>query len=458
MEFLGKVSEALWGVPTAAALVLISLWLGFRTGFVQIRKFPDAMRMCAGDMFKKPGEGGVSPFEAVCTALAGTVGTGNIAGVVLAITLGGPGAVFWMWVSALLGMGTKYVEIYLAVKYRERRGDEYVGGPMYCVKNGLGEKYRPLAVLFCVFCAAASFGIGNMMQMGSILTLSGTRSPVSPAIWGAVMGLLVYLTCRNGASGRGRAAATVVPLMAAVYSLGALGVIFANLPRLPWALGQIFAGAFSKRAALGGAAGCGAGTALSYGLRRGMFSNEAGLGSSPIAHASSGQGRPERQALLGIFEVFVDTLLICTLTALMVLCSGVELRFGVPGGAEYCAQALSTVFGARLSGVFMTVSMTFFAFSSMVGWSLYGERCVGFLLPGAGERWYRLAFAAVTFISSLTTLTLAIRISDILNALMIGVNLVCLVLLVKKGAVPVSSGDRASPGRAGRRRTHGLRR
>lgn len=430
MAILQKLQSLVWGGPTVAALIFSGLWLSAGTGFVQLRRFGQAMRECVGRLLKKrAGNGGTSAFEAVCTALAGTVGTGNIAGVAVALTMGGPGAVFWMWVAAAVGMGIKYCEIALAVRYRERRNDEYVGGPMYYIKNGLGERFMPLAVCFCVFGAAASFGIGNMTQMTGILTLKGADSPGVLPVIGIAMASAVALTCRGGAKGRGRTAALIVPVMAGIYVLGALAVIIAHIDALPAALTAIFRGAFTVNAAAGGAAGVGARQAVSWGFRRGLFSNESGLGSSPIAHASAEAGPAGEYALMGIFEVFADTGVICTLTALSILCSGVELRFGVPGGADYCAAALATVFGERISGVFMAVSMSLFAFSSIVGWSLYGERCVDFILGARGAEIYRLIFPCVTFISTFVSLPAVIAVSDIMNALMLVPNVLALLLL-----------------------------
>ncbi len=429
LDVLKSLTRAVWGAPTVAALMVCGAYLSLCCGFLQIRHFAFAMKRSVGRLFEKRSGSGTSALEAVCTALAGTVGTGNIAGVMVALTMGGPGAVFWMWVSAFLGMGTKYAEIVLAVRYREKRGGEYVGGPMYYIKNGLGPGFRWLAVLFCIFGAAAAFGSGNMMQTGSILTVTRALGLGPAPLIGAVMALAVFLTCRGGAAGRGRAAAYLVPVMAGVYVLGTLTVIGANLQNLPAALGEIFTGALSPKAALGGVSGFGVGQAMSWGFRRGMFSNEAGLGSSPIAHASAEASSPAEQGLMGVFEVFADTSVICTLTALAVLTSGVPIAYGVPGGAEYCAAAFATVFGGRASLIFMASAMSLFAFSSIVGWSLYGERCVQFLLGDGAAKIYRLAFAAVTFLGSLAPFTGVLYVCDIMNALMALPNLPALILL-----------------------------
>ncbi len=420
----------LWGIETAAALSAAAVYVSVKCRFVQLRRFREAIVTSLSRMRVKGGGQGTSALESVCTALAGTIGTGNIAGVAVALSMGGPGAVFWMWVSALLGMGLKYAEISLAVKYRESRGGEYVGGPMYTIKNGLPHGFLPLAYLFALCGAVASFGIGNMMQMGSILTLTGS-GPVPPVVIGAAMAALVFISCRGGAAGRGRTASLIVPVMAALYVAACLGVIGVNLTRLPTAVLAIFKGAFGREAILGGTAG----TALSWGLRRGIFSNEAGLGSSPIAHASAAAESPSKQGLMGIFEVFADTIILCTLTALAVLCSDVEIRFGTPAGAELVSAALSSVYGKAVSGAFLAVSMALFAFSSIVGWSLYGERCVEFLAGDVSIPIYRAAFAAVTFLSSLVPFSAIIQLSDAAAFFMMVPNLVALCVLAGKGKV-----------------------
>ncbi|MGM9521112.1 MAG: alanine/glycine:cation symporter family protein [Oscillospiraceae bacterium] len=448
--FCERLSDALWGAPMVAVLIVGGLILSCSSGFVQFKYFFLAVRTAVGGMFKRAEnkKGSVSPFEAVCTALAGTIGTGNITGVIIALCLGGPGAVFWMWVSALIGMGTKYAEIVLAVKYRERCADGYAGGPMYYIKNGLGRGCGWLAAAFCMFGAVAAFGIGNMMQMGSIMSaVEDAAQALFPAavkgkglrlIVGALMALLCGLTVAGGAQRRGKVASYLVPVMALFYIAGALCVIGVNINKLPQAFADIIRGAFTGRAAAGGAAGGSVKLAMSWGFKRGMFSNEAGLGSSPIAHASADTDSPVKQAFLGIFEVFADTIVMCTLTALMVMVSGVPVDFGTVGGAEYCTMALAGVFGRTAASVFVPMSMLLFAFSSIVGWSLYGERCAEYLLGSGAVPVYRMAFVLVTFLSSFMSFTFIIRLSDVMNALMILPNMTALILLspvVKKETV-----------------------
>ena len=426
MEMVERLGDVIWSGPVVVGIAVIAGYVSYRTRFVQVRRLPEAI--FRSGMFARGTGEGTSPFEAVCTALAGTVGTGNIAGVALAISMGGPGAVFWMWVSALLGMGLKYAEICLAVKYRCRVGGEYAGGPMYYIKNGLGRAFGPLAVLFAVFGTLASFGLGNAMQVGSVMAL---LPGVPPMAVGAVMAALVLVTCRGGARGRGRVAALLVPLMAGVYILSCLGVIAANPGRLPEALAAIFTGALRPDAALGGAAG----SALSWGFRRGLFSSEAGLGSSPIAHASAEAKSPADQGLMGIFEVFADTVVICTLTALAILCSGVRAVRGVPAGAELVLAALREVYGQRASGIFLAAAMGLFAFSSVVSWSLYGEKCAGFLFGPKAAAVYRAVFAAVTLLSPLMAFSQAVAVSDIATFFMLATNLLALALLAHRGRI-----------------------
>ncbi len=404
--------------------------MSYKCRFVQLRRFGEAIRGTLSRLGGRGGGQGTTTLESLCTALAGTVGTGNIAGVAVALTMGGPGAIFWMWVSAFLGMGLKYAEIALAVKYRESRGGEYVGGPMYTIKNALPRSFYPLAVVFSLGGAVCSFGLGNMMQTGSVLTLLPSL-PLPPAVLGAALGLLVLLSCRGGAAGRGRTASLLVPLMALLYVLSCLGVIFVNFHRLSGAVLSIFKGALGLRPVAGGTAGA----ALSWGLRRGLFSNEAGMGSSPIAHASACAGSPSQQGLTGIFEVFADTLVLCTLTALAVLCSGVETGPGAPEGAGLVCAALSTVYGQTASTVFLGVSMALFAFSSIVGWSLYGERCVEFLAGEGSVPVYRAAFASVTFLSCLLPFPAILELSDTAAFFMMVPNLVSLCLLAARGKV-----------------------
>lgn len=438
-EVLASLSDALWGPWTAGALTAAGLFLSFQADWIPFRKFPLALRTVFGGAKRRKaakGCGGAkdtaSPFEALSLALGGTVGTGNIVGVAVALSMGGPGAVFWMWAAGLAGMGVKYAEIVLAVRFRERRNGGFVGGPMYVIQNGLGTNFRWLAAVFCVCGALAAFGIGCCVQMGGILTafrgLSGTFPGLGrrfgrlfPVLLGVTMAVLAAFTLKR----RGKAAARVVPFMAGGYILAALAVIFAHLDRLPAVLWEIIHSALSREAVTGGTAGA----ALSWGLRRGMFSNEAGLGSSPIAHASADAESPAGQGLWGVFEVFADTIVMCTLTALAVLTSGVAVPFGTPAGAEVCAAALATVLGPGTASVFVAAAMVLFGYTSILGWSCYGERCVSYLWGEGAERWYRGAFLLAAGLAPVLDFRLILRASDVGNALMMLPNMTAVLLL-----------------------------
>lgn len=431
-EMISALGKALWGAPLLMLLGVGGAFLSAASGFVQIRALPAAVKKAFGGLFsgRKRSEGTVTPFEAVCTALAGTVGTGNITGVAAALSLGGPGAVFWMWLSALLGMGTKYAEIVLAVRYREKDGaGEVSGGPMYYIKNGLKRRWHWLAPVFCVCGAVAAFGIGNLMQAGSIAdAVTEAAGAFLPGIGGAAPVMVGFLLssamalCLSGGTGsRASAVSVLVPVMAAVYMVGALTVIVVNFDAVPGVIWSIVEGAFTSRAAVGG----GVGSAIAWGFRRGMLSHEAGMGSSPIAHGSADTKSPAEQGLLGIFEVFFDTIVICTLTALMVLCSGVE----VTGSSACCTAALATVFGEGMSAAFIGVSMSLFAFSSMLGWSLYGERCAVYLFGRWAAVPYRAAFVVAALLGPMLELKTALAVADVLNALMAAPNMLAVLML-----------------------------
>ena len=437
MAFNHQICNILWGMPMVVFLLLGGMYLTWKTGFIQFFHFGTALKSTFKGLFKKS-KSGVTPFEAVCTALAGTVGTGNITGVAVALALGGTGAIFWMWVSALLGMATKYAEIVLAIKFREKNAaGEYAGGPMYYIKNGLGKRWGFLAKAFCVFGICASFGIGNMMQMGSAagaiktalcaLPNTGYIKIVMPAL-GLFAAVLTGITVMGGAKGRGKLAAKVVPFMAILYMVGAAAVIAKNGRGILDAGRSIVGAAVSLKAAAGGAAGSMIATAIRHGLRRGIFSNEAGLGSSPIAHASADEKSPVKQGFWGIFEVFFDTIVMCTVTALAIICSGAEVSC-LDGGAQTCIDTFSTVFGSGASAAFLATAIALFAFSSIVGWSLYGERCAEFLFGAGMITPYRLVFAAIVFISAITDFSFIIALSDTMNALMALPNMAAVLAL-----------------------------
>ena len=451
-EIVDKLNGIAWGPWMLLLLVGTGVYLSVCNGFLQFTKFGYAMKNTIGKVFQKQtaGEGEVTPFQAMTTALAATVGTGNIAGVTGAIAVGGPGAVFWMWISALFGMCTKYAEVVLAVRYRERnaKGD-WVGGPMYYIKNGLGEKWNWLAATFSLLGAIAAFGIGNMTQVNTIagsinnaidafggntaatsIVLFGQTVPVSSIVIGMLVAVIVALTLFGGIKRIGSVTELMVPFMAAVYIICALCVVFANVGSLGTIFVKIFKGAFSAEAALGGAFGITIMTTIQKGVGRGVFSNEAGLGSAPMAHAATSETDPVKQGMYGIFEVFMDTIVICTLTALTVLCgveAGVDVAWGQSAGSELIAAAFATVFGDKMGALIIAVGIGLFALSTILSWSLYGSRCFEFL---AGTRllpMYQTAFIAIVVIGATLELELVWNIADTLNGFMAIPNLVALL-------------------------------
>ena len=384
----------------AAFLLLSGMLLSVRLRFVQIRKLSDALR----GIFSKEKDdcacGAISPMQSVCTALSGTMGTGNIAGVAGAMALGGPGAIFWMWIAAFFGMATKYLEVALAVKYRKRNAQgEWVGGPMYCME---AQGKRRLAAAFCVCGVLASFGVGNAAQVntlsGSLCTLAQTYCWEIDAgrlrlMTGVALTLVTALMALGGMRRIAKAAERLIPFVCTVYLLSMLLVVGTHASRILPAFRQIFTAAFSPEAALGGAAGISLRHAVSAGVTRGIFTNEAGMGSSAIAHAATHGATPHEQGLLGIFEVFADTFVICTITALGILTSGCALPYGAQAGTELTVQALAAVFGARLSTVLIALCMLCFAVSTLMAWSFYGMRCVEYLGKGRGVKIYLTVFS-----------------------------------------------------------------
>ena len=451
-EIVNYLNGIAWGPWMLILLVGTGVYLSAKVGFIQFAKFGYVMKNTAGKLFKKQtaGEGEVTPFQALATALAATVGTGNIAGVTGAIAIGGPGAVFWMWVSALFGMVTKYAEVVLAVRYRERnaKGD-WVGGPMYYIRNGLGQKWNWLAVLFCLLGCLAAFGIGNMTQVNTIagainnaidafggntaansFALFGQMVPFSSVIIGGIVAFIVALTLFGGVKRIGTVTERLVPVMAAIYIVCALCVIFTNLGSVGKVFAMIVKGAFSAEAALGGAFGITIMTTIQKGVGRGVFSNEAGLGSAPIAHAATSETDPVRQGLYGIFEVFMDTIVICTLTALTLMCgieAGVDISWGQSAGAELIAASFGTVFGDKIGSLIVAMGIGLFALTTILSWSLYSTRCFEFLFKGKGVGVFQTVFVTVIVIGATLKLDLVWNIADTLNGFMAIPNLIALL-------------------------------
>ena len=441
----------------------VGLYLGLRTRFLQIRKFPLAIRSTLGRMFQKKTaqDGAMTPFQAVCTALAATVGTGNIAGVAGAIAIGGPGAVFWMWVSALLGMCTKFAEVTLAVHFRERNAQgDYVGGPMYYIKNGLSRRWYWLAVLYSVFGVFTVFGTGNATQVNTITASINTAlssygllpaDAVTLCRWiiGVAIALILMLVLLGGIKRIGRVTERLVPFMALLYVALALGVVVLNAGRIPAVLGAIVTGAFSPMAVTGGIVGSFF-TSMQKGVARGIFSNEAGLGTGSIAHACADTQEPVRQGLFGIFEVFADTIVICTLTALVILLSGVPVSYGQAAGAELTISGFVATYGNWVT-IFTAVAMCCFAFSTIIGWGLYGARCVEFLFSSRAIAPFMVVYSLVAILGATADLGLLWSIAETFNGLMSIPNLIALFLLsgtllrLVRGAL---DGSRAPRGRA----------
>lgn len=453
MEMFTKIVTAVddfaWGPVMLILLVGTGLYLTIRSGFIQFSKFGYAMRNTIGKVFHKQeaGKGEVTPFQAMTTALAGTVGTGNIAGVTGAIFIGGPGAVFWLWVSALVGMVTKYSEVVLAVKYRERNAEgDWVGGPMYSIKNGLGKNWMWLAYIFSFFGMIASFGIGNTTQVDSIATAIGTAVEAfggsmggsARIIIGVIVAVIAAVVIIGGIKRIGAVTEKLVPFMAVVYIVAALVVVFGNIGQIGVVLGAIFQGAFSPRAIAGGALGVGIMTTIQKGIARGVFSNEAGLGSAPIAHAATSETDPVKQGIYGIFEVFMDSIVICTLTSLALLMGlagqvGIDgIDWGVNHGSEMVVAAFSGIFGGKVSSIIIAIGLSLFALSTILSWSLYGARCCEFLFGKASKvatLIYKIVFCVVLVIGSTLGLDIVWLIGDALNGLMALPNLIALLLL-----------------------------
>lgn len=435
------VSNFVWGVPAMVCILGVGLYLSLRTDFLQIRKFPYAIRTTLGRIFRKreASDGALTPFQAVCTALAATVGTGNIAGVAGAIAIGGPGAIFWMWVSALFGMCTKFSEVTLAVHFRERneKGD-LVGGPMYYIKNGLGKHWQWLGILFSAFGVLTVFGTGNATQVNTITTaidsallnyqmVSDSSIKTVNLVLGIVIAAVVAIVLLGGVKRIGSVTEKLVPFMALFYVILAVGVVVLNIKNVPGVIYSIVYGAFNPGAVTGGIVG-GFFISIQKGVSRGIFSNEAGLGTGSIAHACADTQKPVKQGLFGIFEVFADTIVICTLTALVILCSGVPVNYGAAAGAELTILGFTSTYGNWVS-IFTAVAMCCFAFSTILGWGLYGARCIEFLFSEKVIKPFMVVYALVSILGATIDLGLLWSIAETFNGLMSIPNLIALFML-----------------------------
>lgn len=430
MDYLLKasdvVSKIVWG-PVMLFLILgVGLYLTVRTRFFQITHFADMLKNTVGSFHKSRQNKtkGISPFQAVSTALAGTLGTGNIVGVATAIVAGGPGSVFWMWVSAVLGMIIKYSEVLLSVKYRVFEGKSPHGGPMYVMDRGMNSKV--MAKCFCLFCVFASFGIGSTVQSNSAAAAlySGLNIPkIVSAVGFFIFSLLVIV---GGVKRIGATTEKVVPAMAFLYTFMAIAIIFINFKYIPSAFIQIVKGAFGVRSAVGGVEGYTINSAIRFGLSRGIFSNEAGLGSAPIAHAAADVESAPKQGQWGMFEVFFDTVVMCTVTALVILTTGASA--GCSDGSQMTINAFSIRLGG-LAGGAIAVSMAFFAFASIIGWAYYGEQSVKYLIGGRFLTVYRIVYSVSAGVGCVCALSTVWRISDALNGLMAIPNMISIAVL-----------------------------
>ena len=449
IEFITNLNNTIngfvWGIPMMVLILGVGVYLTVRCGFPQFAHFGHIMKNTLGKAFEKTEakKGSVSPFKAMCTALAASIGTGNIAGVSGAIAIGGPGAIFWMWISAILGMCTKFAEVTLAINYRERNKDgDWVGGPMYYITKGLGKNWKWLACLFAGFGAIAAFGIGNMTQIntiaGTINTAIGGFIPTTEheqKIIAWFVAIICALICAfiliGGIQRLADVCSFLVPVMAVIYIAASLIIIVANIGGLPTALAAIVKGAFNPASVAGGLAGVGIKTALTKGVGRGIFSNEAGLGSAPIAHAAADVDHPVKQGIYGVFEVFMDTIVVCTMTALVVLLGvGVQnIEYGTDIGANLTIMGFQSVFGGALPGVAVAICLSLFALSTVLAWALYGTRCIEYLFGHKAVRVYQVIFCLFACIAGAVKLDLAWAIADTLNGLMAIPNLVGLAFL-----------------------------
>lgn len=434
-NIIADINGIVWGAPALIMILGVGLNLTWRLRFVQLSLFPEALKQFLRQFLPGGKQNRNSSFRALCAALAATVGTGNLVGVAGAICLGGPGAVFWMWLCGILGMVTKYAEAVLAVRYRIPTPEGFAGGPMYIIRQGLPGKWHILAYLYAVFGVIASFGVGNLTQIHAAIT--GIREAVLSLGWNpgrgfslllagilaAVIGVFLY----GGAKRIYSAAERLVPFAATAYILLCIGVLFLKWQKLPEALFQIVHGAFSPRAVTGGMIGS-AFQALRIGCSRGVFTNEAGMGTASIAHAGADGVHPVRQGLMGIMEVFLDTIVICTLTALVILVSGVTIPYGLDAGGQLTSRAFSSVYG---NGVVLLLAsvMTLFAVATVIGWGLYGARCAEFLFGGKAWRYFAALQVFVIAAGSLLETATVWLLAETVNGLMAIPNLIVLAVL-----------------------------
>lgn len=433
--FIQWLNKLVWGAPALVLILGVGAYLAARTHLVQLRLLPQAL-VAFSRQLKRREDSENSPFRAVCTALAATVGTGNLAGVAGAIALGGPGSIFWMWLCGILGMGLKFAEATLAVRFRRKNSaGEYVGGPMYMLSAALPRRWGWLGGLYAFFGVVAAFGVGNATQINTVVVstrqmLLRFQLPAPPwlnLVLGLTLGALVGAMLLGGAKRIGAAAEWLVPIAAGTYLLLGLGVLIAHSERIPLAFAQILEGAWSPRAVTGGLVGS-AFQALRIGVSRGVFTNEAGMGTASIAHAGASVRHPVEQGLMGIVEVFIDTLVICTMTALVILCSGVPIPYGTDPGAALTEQAFSAVYGPWCS-IYLTAALCCFALATVLGWGLYGVRCAQYLLGDNAWKPFALLQTGVVVLGAVLESQTVWAAAEAVNGLMALPNLIALAVL-----------------------------
>ena len=425
-SLLETLSSFIWGPFTLVLLLGVGVYLSVGLKFMPWRKtIPYAFRMLIQGR-KASGDGEISPFQALMTAMSATIGTGNIAGVATAIFIGGPGAIFWMWITALVGMATKYGEAVLAVKYRETDAlNKHVGGPMYYIKNGLGSNWGWLAFLFALFGTIAAFGIGNMVQSNSVADALYSNFSIDKQLSGAVIAILAALVILGGIKRIGTVAGKLVPIMAIGYIVGSLIIIIANIAEVPAALMIIIDSAFNRTAAAGGFAGATVLMAIQMGVARGIFSNEAGLGSAPIAHAAAQTDNPVRQGVIGMLGTFIDTIIVCTMTALVIIMTGAWTSGETGATLSTAAYGSALPYGEYI----ITFGLVVFAFTTILGWSYYGERCAEYIFGEKIILPYRILWIVAAFIGASQKVNFIWLLADVMNGFMAIPNLIALALL-----------------------------
>ena len=426
LDLLNQIDSFVWGPPLLILLVGTGIWLTIRLNLIQVFKLIPALKLIFGA--KSEGEGDVSSFKALCTALAATVGTGNIVGVATAVKMGGPGALFWMWVAAFFGMATKYAECLLAVKYRTVDDNGNIsGGPMYYIEKGMGEKYKPLAVMFAAFgVMCAFFGIGTFAQVNSIVEITQISAGIPVVYTGIALTIVVAVVTIGGLKSIASVAEKIVPGMAVIYLISTVGILVANADQVPTAIATVIDSAFNGTAAVGGFAGAGMMLAMRSGVARGVFSNESGLGSAPIVAAAAKTKWSAEQGLVSMTGTFIDTIIICTLTGLSLIVTGVWC--GDVNGAAMTSQAFSSTY-SNVGPILLMIGLSLFAFTTILGWNYYGERCVEYLVGVKGILPYRVIFIVLVACGPYLKLEEIWVLSDICNGLMAFPNLVALVLL-----------------------------